>query len=678
MNRGERDQTAGYTIAIVGAGPRGTSVLERLLAALENDGVDAVSGGRTRALNLVVIDPYDPGPGHVWSPRQSRLFLMNTPALFPTVAPERSRPDAAGLSFEQWRASGGDDAELNAVEAAELAAMGPGSYPPRALYGRYLLHVYSRVIARLAAHPRVASIRHERAEVTALHRNEADYLLEMRPFTGDPSRGTAVPGKATELRADAVVLGLGHVPAHPNPKQAAAGEHAAEHQLHYQPPNVPADVDWDALPPGEAVLVRGLGLNFFDVMIKLSVGRGGEFKPANAGAGRTLEYQRSGLEPVLYAASRRGTPYRAKSQVDAFIPESITLSHLSFETVHQLAAEGAPGEPAGRVSFDSHIWPLLHRDVLATYYRTMARTMPTRIGSDPVAFLSDFEAVLGAPHRNGDQVWLSQARDLVLERAPEAGWLDVPAMAHPFAGRGFAADADYQQAVLDYLEADALGSERGEDDPLKMAIAAMNAGRMVVKRLVAEALVVDASRLDEIQGWFEPLVEGLASGPPVQRIEELAALARAGLVRFIGPDPVFSLDAESGVFTGSSPWVDADAVSARHLVEAMMPANRVTQSASELLTQLLADGLARPYPMTNADGEQVPGSGLDVVGPAYRMVDAAAMPHRAVFVIGLQLSSAQWGTAIAAEAGADLGDGARTIGDAQAIAGELLRLAGLR
>lgn len=316
--------------------------------------------------------------------------------------------------------------------------------------------------------------------------------------------------------------------------------------------------------------------------------------------------------------------------------------------------------------------------MLATYYRTMVRTTPGRIGGDPAAFLRDFEAVLDAPHRNGDQVWLSQARDLVLERAPEAGWLNVPAMAHPFAGQGFACDADYQQAVLEYLEADALGSARGEDDPLKMAIAAMNAGRMVVKRLVAEALVVDSSRMEEIQGWFEPLVEGLASGPPVQRIEELAALSRAGMVRFIGPDPVFSLDIESGVFTGSSPWVDADAVGARYLVEAMMPANRVMQSASELLTQLLADGLARPYPMTTADGEQVPGSGLDVVGPAYRMVDAAAMPHRAVFVIGLQLSSAQWGTAIAAEAGADLGDGARTIGDAQAIAGELLRLAGLR
>jgi hypothetical protein len=37
---------------------------------------------------------------------------------------------------------------------------------------------------------------------------------------------------------------------------------------------------------------------------------------------------------------------------------------------------------------------------------------------------------------------------------------------------------------------------------------------------------------------FAPLVEGLSSGPPALRIRQLAALARADVVRFLGPDPV--------------------------------------------------------------------------------------------------------------------------------------------
>jgi hypothetical protein len=282
--------------------------------------------------------------------------------------------------------------------------------------------------------------------------------------------------------------------------------------------------------------------------------------------------------------------------------------------------------------------------------------------------------VLDAEHQAGSQVWLQGARRLVEEQAPALGFLDVPRLGHPFAERGFSSLKDYQKAVMEYLEFDAISSVEGEKDPLKMAIATLNAGRMVVKRMITERLISDESRQSEVQGWFEPLVEGLASGPPLQRIEELAALARANVVEFIGPDPEFEIDRPSGVFTASSPWVDAPACTARTLIEAMMPANRVLQTASPLLRQLLDDGLATAFHMRNDQGEPFPGSGLEVMGEPYRVVDAHGVAHRAIFVLGLQLSSAQWGTAIAAQAGAALDGAARTLGDAQDIARELLRL----
>lgn len=43
-------------ICVVGAGPRGTSVVERLIASAPE-----LLGGR--ALRIEVIDPYPPGPG---------------------------------------------------------------------------------------------------------------------------------------------------------------------------------------------------------------------------------------------------------------------------------------------------------------------------------------------------------------------------------------------------------------------------------------------------------------------------------------------------------------------------------------------------------------------------------------------------------------------------------------
>ncbi|BBE21581.1 hypothetical protein MN0502_04640 [Arthrobacter sp. MN05-02] len=65
-------------------------------------------------------------------------------------------------------------------------------------------------------------------------------------------------------------------------------------------------------------------------------------------------------------------------------------------------------------------------------------------------------------------------------------------------------------------------------------------------------------------------------------------------------------------------------------------------------------------------------AGLDVTAPPYHAVDSSGRKQESLFVIGLQLASVQWGTAIAAEAGAPLGAGSRTLLDADAIAGEIL------
>src|SRR6185312_9286087 len=108
-----------------------------------------------------------------------------------------------------------------------------------------------------------------------------------------------------------------------NPEQQQLQDAAARHGLHYLAPNVPADVDWGRLPPGRTVLVRGMGLNFFDLMVQVTEGRGGRFVPATDG--EPLTYLPSGKEPRLVAGSRRGTPYRAKARIKSYIPAGVEL-----------------------------------------------------------------------------------------------------------------------------------------------------------------------------------------------------------------------------------------------------------------------------------------------------------------------------------------------------------------
>ena len=66
-----------------------------------------------------------------------------------------------------------------------------------------------------------------------------------------------------------------------------------------------------------------MGLNFFDAMGQLTEGRGGKF----IDAGHRLDYLPSGQEPLIIAASRRGTPYRTKAALDGYYPASVRLRY---------------------------------------------------------------------------------------------------------------------------------------------------------------------------------------------------------------------------------------------------------------------------------------------------------------------------------------------------------------
>jgi hypothetical protein len=230
--------------------------------------------------------------------------------------------------------------------------------------------------------------------------------------------------------------------------------------------------------------------------------------------------------------------------------------------------------------------------------------------------------------------------------------------------------------VVEFLLDDARRSALGEDDPVKMAIAALHHGRAVLKTAVADGGITDESWIAGLRGWFESFVEGLASGPPALRSEQLAALARAGVVSFVGPDPKFGVDRKSKLFTASSPWVAGPPATARTMVEALAPGNRVSANDSPVLEQLLADGLVRPKLMMTAEGAPVESTGLDVEPHPYRPIAANGSVTEGLFVLGLQLSSTQWGTAIAAEAvqpgGPVYASGQRTLRDADEIAAAIL------
>ncbi|MGQ7787042.1 FAD/NAD(P)-binding protein [Nesterenkonia sp. PF2B19] len=647
--QGQAAATTELVIAVVGAGPRGTSFLERLLAHLDHI-PDPVP-----ELRIVVLDPAAHGPGRVWDPDQSPLYLMNTPASYPTVAPagetqQGLAPSEVSQSFAQWRRE-------------RSGETGDADYPTRADYGQYLADLHERTMGLLSARDGV-TVESRRSQVIGLRQvggsqHGGDDAVDQRYCLSCDD--------GTELTADAVVLALGHVPARLSDSAQHLADVAVDLGLHYSPPAIPTDVDVDAIPAGEAVLVRGMGLNFFDLMIQATAGRGGRFRhlPDNP-PGRRLEYHPSGEEPHLIAGSRRGAPYRAKTTAAGFVPAGIRLVHFTEQAVEEAERRHDV------LDFAAHLWPLIHRDVLRTYYRTLAAVSPELFPARPEAFLDEFDRLLEDPGV-GEQVLAVQGQHLLHEHAPDVLWFDIRSLGRPFDDVVFDSADHHRDHMLAYLEDDAASSAAGAASPVKMAIGALHAARMELKALISDGRVSTASQVGDIEGWFESLVEGLASGPPLQRIEELAALTRAGVIDFLGPDPVYDVDRESRTFTAESPWVAAEPFRARWLIEAMMPANRVQLSRSPLVAGLLKDGLARAKELVDVSGTARAGKGFDVTETPHRLIDAAGHPLDGVYVLGLQLSSVQWGTAIAAESGGDPRSGARTLADADAAAGSILQ-----
>ena len=651
-------------VALIGAGPRGTSVLERLLA---NWAAGATSRANRAdpgwsALHIHVVDPFPPASGHVWQPEQSRLYLMNTQAFYPTLIPEDPKlaQPLAGGSFDQWRAARRRDGQgLNDAEKAELATLESHDFPSRAIYGRYLRQTLAELLQRMPDGVEVTF--HETTAVAARPVPASSGTTGGQAFDVELADGTT-------LTVGSVVLALGHVESRLNPEQRAFQRAADEHGLLYFPPAPPADVDWQRVPDNEPVLVRGMGLNFFDVMGQLTEGRGGKFVEAGVPGAGVLEYRPSGREPKIIAASRRGTPYRAKAGLAGYYPSSITMSYLTEAAVDRFRAAGIqPG-------FDHDLWPLLHRDALWAYYSTLARSQPAAI-RDAAQFLADLEDAL-QPHAHTTAKWESDVAALVDKHVVASRRLNVRGLAAPLAGRTFASRRELDLAITAYLDDDARRSALGEADPVKMAIGALHRGRAILKSVVADGGITDESWVAELRGWFESFVEGLASGAPALRSEQLAALARAGVVGFVGPDPKFSVDRSAKVFRAVSPWVHDGPVEAPTLIEAMSPANRVGINISPLLEQLMADGLVRTKIMMSAEGTPVQTTGLDVEPHPYRPVASNGSLTQGMYVLGLQLSATQWGTAIAAEArpatGKAYASGQRTLRDADEIARSIL------
>ncbi|POX37357.1 adenylate cyclase [Streptomyces sp. Ru73] len=565
------------SLVIVGAGPRGTGLLERIAA-------NAAELYGDRPLDIHLVDPHPPGAGRIWRPDQSPLLWMNSMAeditLFTDESVEMAGPVRPGPTLAAWARQVGDGTVTVPPGPAEAAGtLGPRDFAGRPVQGGYLGWVYDRTVDALP--PGIAV--HE-------HRHRAVRVAGPR----DGRQQVWLAGRTAPLVADLVVLTLGHLGSAPAPEERALAAFAADHHLTYLPPDFTADSDLSGLRAGEPVLVRGMGLAFVDLMVLLTEGRGGRYLTRPDGQ---LAYLPSGEEPVLHVGSRRGVPYHSKIGY-AWTGERPPLPRF-FGPAETDALLALPGGP----DFTRDIWPLISKELGFAHYHRLFTAHPERTA----VHWTDFEEKYAAAEPGS-----AALQALVAASVPDpADRLDLEALDRPLAGVRFGSDAALQDGLRAYVEADL---DRRHDPAHSPDQAVFLALLSVYGQL---------TRIGDLGPWWHGFFSYLASGPPGPRLRQLLALSRAGVVKFLGAGMTVTPDTERGLFRAGSASLPGAEVTARALVEARLPKPSVVHSKDALLRGLYADGAAA-----------TPGGLLRVDAADGRVLDRTGRPHPRRFALG--------------------------------------------
>ena len=342
-------------VAIIGAGPAASSLLDRIAASA----TEILHGQRLR---VHLIDPYRAGTGRVWRSDNHAGLWMNSLAEDVTMFTDDSvvcaGPIRPGPSLYEWArtvdASTLADLSVPAPLIDEIQSLTGTTFPTRRVQSAYLEWFHRNVLDSLP--PEVEVIVHSAKAVDV--RDD-----------GDGRQSVHLEHGSAPLVVDAVVLALGHLDSQPDANSAGLGAFAEQHGLVHVPQGHTAELDFSAIAPGADVIALGFGQAFTDLVVLLTEGRGGSFVDNNDG---TLRYEASGREPIIHVGSRRGVPYRSKIDYRLQAARAPLPTFLDDAAIETLLARDGP------LDFRRDVLPLVIKEVGWAYYHELFNAHPER------------------------------------------------------------------------------------------------------------------------------------------------------------------------------------------------------------------------------------------------------------------------------------------------------------
>ncbi len=592
-------------VAIIGAGPRGLAVAERLINLAEE----------ATQLDIQIFDPHAIG-GRVWDPflPQNQQFLMNTVidqiTLFNDDSIENGGKPCPGPNLLQWletqapaylathdRFALGYRQEISRLKA-------PGDFASRGVMGIYAAWFFDWLKARTRPNQTLTFTQQTVVNVTPL---------------GHKFQLTLTDG--VQMLADHVVMALGHSDDYLSDEEAAFAMFAQQNHLKYVAPTHPAEADLSDFGSSDTIIIRGLGLSFFDYLYALTVGKGGAFVRQADGE---LHYQPSGHEPHVIAGSRGGFPLHARGVNEKTTSELYTPKFFTLPALDALRAAG--GGQLRYVDFEK----LIVKELTYKYLLNQLEIVPNRL---PYA---QAEALREALLTSDDLT--ATAKSFGLDGIPV---FDIDLIRNP--ARDLPADVDYAAWFKTYLRADIADARLGNKHaPFAGAFDIMRDIRDRIRYIVAHDYF-NADEYEKFLRRFKPFDVLVSVGPPLERIEQLLALIEAGIFEITAADihvttqegHFIARDARQQVFSGNA------------LVEARLGATNIAIAKNPIIENLRQQGLFVQPTRTRADGSTYTLGAPNVDRQTFEVIDHAGQSVPNLYLYGITLEGITWfGTVI--------------------------------
>lgn len=587
---------AEFRLAIVGGGPRSTYALERLAASIHR---------WPGQLRLDIFDPsgaFGAGWVHTWD-QPPFAFLNRTSeeisfsADSSVTAARDIRPGAQEDTLATWV----DQHEVPTLQAPT------GRWLPRSVHGLALKAAFEAHVDQLRHSGRVDVHLHPH-EVVGISSEDAQLLLRT-------STGEVVP-------VDHALLVTGHAPHDPLrvPEQACllAAAAASTSTVIASPYPLGEGLSEDAVAPGSDVVLRGTGLVAVDVVLHLTLGRGGRFV---AGRDDVLVYEPSGREPgSVHAVSSSGIfPFARPAELSQTSPfiDSGNGRFLTRDALRRLRATYGRGERQ-RLDFDLEVLPIVILEMAHQYYSVGE--------SGPVADAAA-RSVQAAYDAFLDGRVVEHATDLAdayvdsrrwAVPAFSWAWLCDPAASIRLQGK------DRQAALAQHIEDDVEESWRGvRTSGLKAATSGV---WRELRPLIAAAvddggLTIESAR--RFRSLHHRLHNRFANGPAPEVMRMMAALQRAG---------VLHLARGGGVVPGEhrlSVECDGSLHDTDHVVEAYLPPFHPDTTRTSLYRHMRDAGLLR---LTH--------DGVDIT-PDHHPIGTGGFPDERLTILGPTLEGSR-------------------------------------